>query len=212
MSQLQPRREVWEFGTLPVSVLCPSLDASSLVLAHSKLLSRSLATDGGESKCCALLRQHACASVRDKLLIFSRIATAFPAIHPNSSGQFNAACTDLSFPCIAGLVGTVDVSDVARLLELTSNQSDVLLEVLSALSLCPPPPPGPHGSRVVLHELSMFLVAQLFSREAQRPDSTEYWPEAGPGSSPSSSMELLSPTRQLFRSQSGGVCTLQCTL
>ena len=46
--QLQPRHEIWEFGTLPVSVLMPSLDNSSLMLAHSKLLMRSSVAEGGE--------------------------------------------------------------------------------------------------------------------------------------------------------------------
>ena len=46
--QLQPRNEIWEFGTLPVSVLMPSLDNSSLMLAHSKLLMRSSVAEGGE--------------------------------------------------------------------------------------------------------------------------------------------------------------------
>ena len=58
MASLQPRREVWEYGTLPVSVLCPSLDSSSLLLAHSKLLSRSIAVEGGERE--QLLWLHAC--------------------------------------------------------------------------------------------------------------------------------------------------------
>ena len=47
-SQLQPRREVWEFGTLPLSVLCPFLENQSLMLAHSKLLSQSAADAAGE--------------------------------------------------------------------------------------------------------------------------------------------------------------------
>jgi hypothetical protein len=48
---LQPRREVWEYGALPVSVLCPFLDSSSLLLAHSKLLGRSAAGEGGDREC-----------------------------------------------------------------------------------------------------------------------------------------------------------------
>ena len=46
---MQPRRAIWEFGALPVSVM-PSLDSASLLLMHSKLLMRSSIADGGESE------------------------------------------------------------------------------------------------------------------------------------------------------------------
>ena len=52
----------------------------------------------------------------------------------------------------------------------------------------------------------MFLLAQLFSREAQRPDTVEYWPAAN-GSDPATAVtgnELTSPTRQFGKASSGG--------
>ena len=130
--------------------------------------------------------------------------------------------------------------------DLTGPQTEVLLEILAALSLSngglhppglsspghsldasssvagamqqPPPPAAPIGQeRVFMHELSMFLLAQLFSREAVRPDAVEYWPDpatgllggaAGSGEGPVSfsrgSGELMSPTRQLTKSATGG--------
>ncbi|GAX83934.1 hypothetical protein CEUSTIGMA_g11358.t1 [Chlamydomonas eustigma] len=151
MAQLQPRREVWEYGTLPMSILCPSLDSSSLVLAHSKLLTRSSVSHGGER--------------------------------------------------------TVGVMEVSRMLDLASGQAEVLIEILAALSLqkteLNAPQTVSHGGHgpIILHELTMFLLAQLFSKEAQRADSVEYWPEGAPASQGS---ELLSPTRQFNKTLSSG--------
>ena len=63
-----------------------------------------------------------------------------------------------------------------------------------------------------MHELSMFLLAQLFSREAQRPDTVEYWPAGNSGGDHTATTttgvsltgsELTSPTRQLAKSGSG---------
>jgi hypothetical protein len=57
-----------------------------------------------------------------------------------------------------------------------------------------------------VHELSLFLLAQLFSKEAQRPDNVEVWPEAGPSLSPLSVSDNMcsSPTRTTMgRSPSG---------
>lgn len=108
--------------------------------------------------------------------------------------------------------------DVAHALELTPSQLDVLTEVLASLSLANLASPGGNGAAAVaapelghedvyLHELSLFLLAQLFSKEAQRPDAVEYWPDpnslAGPsGAGPfGAGTELMSPTR---RSPSAG--------
>lgn len=121
--------------------------------------------------------------------------------------------------------------------DLTQVQGDALLEVLAALSLCNLPPALQHAAtamqaasamqqqqppvgqeRVFAHELSMLLLAQLFSREAQRPDNVEYWPEnnaavtttaaaAGQGSSPPLLDGMMSPTRHGLgagKSLSGG--------
>lgn len=57
MAKLQPRREVWEYGSLPVSVLCPHLDAPGLLLAHSKLLSKGKTGEGGEREYCRWLER-----------------------------------------------------------------------------------------------------------------------------------------------------------
>lgn len=107
---------------------------------------------------------------------------------------------------------------MASVFELTPNQTDVFVEVLSSLSLCNAggasgPGPAPGTEPIYVHELSMFLLAQLFSREAQRPDAMEHWPE-GQGQSGSLSLSgntmesaLLSPTRQgLLKQQSSGAC------
>ncbi len=48
MANLQPRREVWELGAMPLHVICPNLDSATLMLAHSKLLIRSAVEIGGE--------------------------------------------------------------------------------------------------------------------------------------------------------------------
>ncbi len=124
----------------------------------------------------------------------------------------------------------VQPADVAAVLELTANQIEVLTEVLASLSHAnsataatspsgstdpafPSATPPPLGQEhISVHELSLFLLAQLFSKEAQRPDAVEYWPDpnggafgAGFGASPGgfgpAGSELMSPTR---RSQSGG--------
>ena len=79
--------------------------------------------------------------------------------------------------------GTVSAAEVSRAFELTGTQTEVLLEVLAALSLCnnptssaahahggtasasvaptsvPAPPIG--QERVFMHELSMLLLAQV---------------------------------------------------
>ncbi|KAG2454002.1 hypothetical protein HYH02_001045 [Chlamydomonas schloesseri] len=177
-----PRREVWEYGGLPIQALCPQLDnVQTLLSFHGKLFARG---------------------------------------KPGPNGQ-----------------RLVSSADVAAVLELTATQVEVLTEVLAALSFAssstsatptstaaatstaPPPPGAALGSEeVVLHELSLFLLAQLFSKEAQRADAVEYWPSADPtgggfgggfggggfgGGGPGSGFagdSLLSPTR---RSSSG---------
>lgn len=81
------------------------------------------------------------------------------------------------------LAGTVFAAEVSRAFELTGSQTEVLLEVLAALSLCnnPTTPAAQHGAsptapaaplvsvpappigqeRVFMHELSMLLLAQV---------------------------------------------------
>ncbi|GIL89591.1 hypothetical protein Vretimale_1845 [Volvox reticuliferus] len=174
---MQPRREVWEYGGIPLQSLCPQLDGvQTLQSFHGKLFARS---------------------------------------KPGRQGQ-----------------RIVAPADVAQILELTTNQVDVLTEVLAALSFAnsaslsgggsagvsagggaasaaaSPPPLGQED--IYLHELSLYLLAQLFSKEAQRADAVEYWPDpnstsfaavvAGAGGF-GAGQELLSPTR---RSQAGG--------
>lgn len=105
-------------------------------------------------------------------------------------------------------------SDVASILELTDNQTDVLVEVLSVLSLCNGKgaggsscPVAPGSESIYCHELSMFLLAQLFSREAQRPDVVEYWPEGQATAvafNPGMDTALMSPTRQFATKASAG--------
>ncbi|GLC35188.1 hypothetical protein PLESTB_000564000 [Pleodorina starrii] len=163
---MQPRREVWEYGGIPLQSLCPQLDGVQTLLSfHGKLFARSKAGRQGQ-----------------------RI---------------------------------VAPSDVAQVLELTTNQVDVLTEVLAALSFAnaaavggaaaaAAAPAAPLGQEeIYLHELSLFLLAQLFSKEAQRADAVEYWPDpnssgfaaAVGGAGFGAGQELLSPTR---RSQPGG--------
>ncbi len=49
MQQLQPRREVWELGFLPLQALCPQLDGPQALLhMHAKLLDRSTCTPSGQ--------------------------------------------------------------------------------------------------------------------------------------------------------------------
>ncbi|PNW78930.1 hypothetical protein CHLRE_09g394880v5 [Chlamydomonas reinhardtii] len=175
-----PRREVWEYGGLPIQALCPQLDnVQTLLSFHGKLFARS---------------------------------------KPGPNGQ-----------------RLVSSADVAAVLELTATQVEVLTEVLAALSFAhaapsatpsdaasaasaaasAQPPAATLGSEeVVLQELSLFLLAQLFSKEAQRADAVEYWPSAdaaggfgggfggGPGGGGGgfAGDSLLSPTR---RSSSG---------
>ena len=106
--------------------------------------------------------------------------------------------------------GLVSASDAAQALDLTPTQMESLYEALSALSVSP----GdalPGKEPILVHELSLFLFALLFSKEAQRPDSMEYWANVespmpvsfGPAAG---GMELLSPTRQVIRTGSQGAC------
>ena len=47
--QLQPRREVWEHGFLPLHALWPQLDGvQSLLNMHAKLLERATALPSGQ--------------------------------------------------------------------------------------------------------------------------------------------------------------------
>ncbi|EFJ44041.1 hypothetical protein VOLCADRAFT_121354 [Volvox carteri f. nagariensis] len=144
---MQPRREVWEYGSIPLQSLCPQLDGvQSLLSFHGKLFARSKTGRHGQ-----------------------RIVT--PA-------------------------------DVAQTLELTTHQQAQ-----------PQPPPQLGQEDIYLHELSLYLLAQLFCKESQRADAVEYWPDpnstsfaaavaAGGGVGGfGAGQELLSPTR---RSQPGG--------
>eukprot|EP00798_Chlamydomonas_sp_ICE-L_P003219 gene3219-13238_t len=154
-SLLEPRREVWEYGLLPLPALCPFLDTNSLQLAHTRLLTRSQLSSKGDR--------------------------------------------------------VISIDDVEAVLEMTSVQAGVLYEVLSTLSVANgTKTTNLRGSasgielalvgteQIFVHELVMFLFAQLFSKEAQRADSVEYWPESG-GFSAS---EPMSPSRQMGKSVS----------
>ncbi|KAF5834287.1 hypothetical protein DUNSADRAFT_9110 [Dunaliella salina] len=162
------RRDVYDFGCVPLHSLCPQLDSlGTLQKLHAQLLSRS----------------SSCLESGAKL----------------TSGQ-----------------------DVMAVLDLSSTQLQILCGVLTPLSLCLPPDGTPLSAKPVpgsfhqpqpqqqpmlaVHELSMFLLVQLFSKEAQRPDNTEVWPDAGPSLSPLSVSDNMcsSPTRASFsRSPSG---------
>ncbi|MEW5320107.1 MAG: hypothetical protein WDW38_011206 [Sanguina aurantia] len=152
---LQARREVSEYGALPLHALCPQLDShAALQSLHLRLLSKSSAGKNGAR-------------------------TVLPV-------------------------------DVASELQLTASQLTVLCEVLAALSISNSGPPGFSakadsqtvlGSEAVfVHELSLFLLSQLFNKEVQRPDSNEGWPDTAAVSA--TTAEIMSPTR---RSSSNGV-------
>lgn len=156
---MQPRREVWEYGGLPLYSLCPQLDSvATLMVVHGKLFKLSQ-------------------SGRDGLRV-------------------------------------VAPADVQQVLELTTSQMELLAEVLAAVSLAnlggsgAAAPAAELGKEVIyLHELSLFLLAQLFAKEAQRPDAVEYWPDPNSLSTSGTSGfgagqdALMSPTR---RSPSAG--------
>lgn len=99
--------------------------------------------------------------------------------------------------------GVVSAEDVAVELFLTSSQLTVLTEVLAALSVSNSTAPGypakgdssiPLGSEVIyVHELSLFLLSQLFNKEVQRPDSNEGWPDTN---AVAAAAEIMSPTRR----------------
>lgn len=105
--------------------------------------------------------------------------------------------------------------DVASELQLTASQLTVLCEVLAALSISNSGPPGFSakaesqtvlGSEAIfVHELSLFLLSQLFNKEVQRPDSNEGWPDTNV----SATAEIMSPTR---RSSSNGEGLSGCAL
>lgn len=86
---------------------------------------------------------------------------------------------------------------------LTTSQLSVLTEVLAALSVSNSGTPGfaekgdtliPLGSEAIyVHELSLFLLSQLFNKEVQRPDSNEGWPDTN---AVSALAEIMSPTRR----------------
>lgn len=106
--------------------------------------------------------------------------------------------------------GTVSPSDVAAIIELTATQLEVLQEVLAALSVANASRPqgsSPLGQeQIYLHELSLFMFCQLFSKEAQRPDSMECWP----GEASSTGTELMSPTRGHAKSPNAGAFLIEC--
>lgn len=118
---------------------------------------------------------------------------------------------------------------VMTVLDLSATQLQILCGVLTPLSLALPDDGCPHPSSnlptasspqqeqplLSVHELSLFLLAQLFSREAQRPDNVEVWPEAGPSLSPLSVSDntCSSPTRAAVgRSPSGKPLNMPSTL
>ena len=152
--QLGPRRDVWEFGLLPLHTLCPQLDSvATLQRMHVQLLGLSSPTPTGQR--------------------------------------------------------VISADEVASVLDLTTTQQDVLCEVLSALSILNGSGTNaamPGTEQCFVHELSLFLFALLFSKEAQRPDNQEVWPEAGPSASSSFSTDaLLSPTRGMVGKSPSGV-------
>jgi hypothetical protein len=99
----------------------------------------------------------------------------------------------------------VTSQELRSLLELNNTQLDILCEVLGALSVlngAPPNRPPAGFEQLFAHEVLLFLFAQLFSKETQRGDNMEVWPETGPmglGASLSGSFGdgLMSPTRAM---------------
>ncbi|KAJ9517478.1 hypothetical protein QJQ45_024956 [Haematococcus lacustris] len=101
-------------------------------------------------------------------------------------------------------------AELASALELTSSQADMLGEVLGSLSVLNRTSsdwPMPGSEQIFAHEVSFFLFAQLFSKEALRPDNQEVWPEAGLMPMPTDGM--LSPTRSFGKSIASGKALLR---
>lgn len=88
------------------------------------------------------------------------------------------------------------------MLELTATQSEVISELLGALSVFNAAAAHPvlgvePAGTLHVHELSLFLFAQLFSKESQRPDNQEIWVDAAASVSTTPIFDgaMLSPTR-----------------
>lgn len=65
---------------------------------------------------------------------------------------------------------------VAACLQLTPQHCQLLLHTLAAVS----PSPAMHaaGGAVSMHQLLLFLLAQMYGRDAHKPETQDHWPDA----------------------------------
>jgi hypothetical protein len=71
----------------------------------------------------------------------------------------------------------ISVSDAADALSIDQQQCQLLLDTLAAVSLAPPPPTQPPCSSAAVHDLALFLLAQLYGRDSHKIETQDHWPE-----------------------------------
>ncbi|PNH12003.1 TBCC domain-containing protein 1 [Tetrabaena socialis] len=199
---MQPRREVWEYGALPLQALCPQLDGVQALLSfHGKLFARSKAGQNGQ-------RTVVAADLALVLELTPNQASAEAGGGREGPGGRPGQCVKQGQEQGGqehrlGSVNRSAAWGAMPLMAAAPPRAEVLTEVLAALSYgnsttplpaaaaaaaadgaagtagAPPAPPPLGAEHVHLHELSLFLLAQLFSKEAQRADAIEYWPDPG---------------------------------
>lgn len=67
----------------------------------------------------------------------------------------------------------VTCEDAASVLDMPVEQCQLLLDMIPAVSSKASSPAG----GVNLYDLSLLLMAQLYKREAQKPETQDHWPE-----------------------------------
>ncbi len=107
-------------------------------------------------------------------------------------------------PCHS-LPGVVPAASLAQALEMPAQHCQLLLDTQAAVAPIPPAASAPPCSGAPLHGILLFLFAQLYGREQNKPDTKDHWPDEkavpnGPVDS------LSSPTRSNRASVAPGAC------
>jgi hypothetical protein len=187
---LQPREVVLDFGLLPLQVLCPQLETvAGVQVAHRSLAAMATTGDHGNSKlqplpgmrepmtgksvlvmhpiphpCCLIIALNASCTTGAVMCPLQSLA------EPTCHGHLDLAGSNLIMLHVhlSPAAEFVACSAIASVLDLSEQQCRLLLDTLAAVGGSSRVQAQGLEPLVNLHQLSLFLLAQIYGREAHR--------------------------------------------
>lgn len=176
-----PREDVLLYGTLPLALLAPALGESpgSLVALHRALAAQAVANEDGE-------REQADQSGRQLGMKPCTRDLRAPAAHaPQGAALLSPAGAPSrgvrSPRPHARFAGVLPADAVASCLQLSPQHCELLLSTLTAVAPGGAPSAATSGGgapAVSMHQLLLFLLAQMYGRDSHKPETQDHWPDA----------------------------------